>query len=327
VSTAAASAPAGRTGEISRFYDVALEALSYLQDGAWSGFEDAVESVSSAHEPPEESAREVARTMAALGHIDVMVDRYTFRPRKWSIAPPALLSLPDGSMILCGHRPSGLIDALQSDAARRRYGVTVERLALQPARVVVNPPAGGKAESVAEALRDASYEVSVNSGGAGVLARTLPPLDDVIDSLRRASPPYGGTIERLRIEGGRLKWTQASDYAVPGSYRFNPPPVVYGYVESANAAPARVDARLARLLALRDAGQQLFAWDPETKLGYARYYAEPPGLYERALALCSGYAPVTRPREGITEYRGVTEEVALTLHRALLPDPTRTEVE
>src|SRR6266571_2855767 len=94
------------------FYDVLLEALSYLEDSAWPGFEDAFESVSAAHESPDESARDAARKLAVLGHIDVLLNRFTLRAEKWSVSPSALLRLREGEMVLCGRRPAALLASL-----------------------------------------------------------------------------------------------------------------------------------------------------------------------------------------------------------------------
>jgi hypothetical protein len=305
------------------FFDVFLEALSYLRDGSWSTFEDAFESTAGVHDAPDVSPRDVARTLSALGHIDVVLERYSFRPQKWAIGPATLFRVAEGSYVLCGQRSTGLFNALNAHAAPNGFAIRVEPLEYQPARVVITAAEGrGDLEALVRSVTEEYHDLLVNDLGTGSLAAALPPLSEVVDALKRAAPPHGGTVERARIEGRRLSWAQADDYFARGSYRFNPPPVTYGYVESENAVPVRVDARLARLLALIDAGQETFAWDPETGVAEARYYAEPPVLYERALVLCSGYVPTSLPREGITRYRDVTAAVGAFVHAALLPRPT-----
>src|SRR5262249_31792675 len=94
------------------------------------------------------------------------------------------------------------------------------------------------------------------------------------------------------------------------AYRFDPPPLTYVFVDADDARPARVDARLARLLTLVARSVPPLAWDPTTQIATAWYYAEPPGLFERALGLSSGYGPEPAPYKRITRYRGVQKEVA-----------------
>src|SRR5437764_9659751 len=92
------------------FWDVLLEALSYLEDSSWSGFEAAFDSVDAVLGSPLESARDAARLLSALGHIDVEHDQRTLRPSAWSVSPTTLLAVGDAEWLLCGRRPTRLVD-------------------------------------------------------------------------------------------------------------------------------------------------------------------------------------------------------------------------
>jgi hypothetical protein len=307
------------------YFDLLLGALSYLTDGAWSTFERAADAIADtqADEPPQ--ARDAARALTALGHIDVMVDRRSTRPTRWSVAPPTLIRLPsDSSWLLCGRRSDRLLHTLASAAENAGAACSLTPMPNQPARVLLissGDGRGAEASQIAEvAMRAASagHEIHINVETAATLARALPPLSDVIERLQRLTPAAGGRIERLEPDGrGGLAWRLVGDFAQPGSYRFDPPPLTYVYVDEHAALPARVDARLARLLALLEAGAPPLAWDPATGVASAVYWAEPPTLYERALALCSGVAPRSTLAERRTDYDDVPEEVAAVIYARL----------
>jgi hypothetical protein len=300
------------------FFDVLLEAVSYLHDSAWSGFEQAVEAVDAVSESPIPSARDVARVLSALGHIDLQLDRRTVRPVAWSVSPPTVLRLANSEWLLCGRRPTRLVTTLVAEAERRGAAVAVEPVRGQPARITLRDAPPERAEAVVAAVCAEGWDLEANPFGAERLARALPTLGEVVDDLQRAAPAVGGSIEKLELDDrGHLRWLRVVDFSSPGAYRFDPPPLTYAYVDDEGARPARVDARLARLLALVSAGMAPLAWDPATGSAIAAYYAEPPGLYERALTLASGYGPQPMPRERVTRYRDVGEEIAVAIYTRL----------
>ena len=73
-----------------------------------------------------------------------------------------------------------------------------------------------------------------------------------------------------------------------------------------------------RLLAILQAGRQPLAWDPQTQIATASFYAEPPALYERALVMCSGLAPLAALSERETRYRDVTHDAASAIYSRLM---------
>jgi hypothetical protein len=300
------------------FWDVLLEALSYLEDSSWSGFEAAFDSVDAVLGSSLESPRDVARLLSALGHIEVEHDRRTLRPSAWSVSPATLLAVGEAEWLLCGRRPTQLVEALARGAGARGLKLTVEKLPSQPARITLAYAATDTVETILGELDADGHLLELNVHGPLVLARALPALGDVLTSLHHSAPSVGGAIQRLDLDDrGRLAWVATVDFAEPGAYRFDPPPLTYAFVEKTDAIPARVDARLARLLALLQLGRPPLAWDPATAVATAPYYAEPPGLYERALSLSGGYGPEPAPYERVTRYRGVTEAIAVAVHSRL----------
>src|SRR5215470_7708487 len=91
------------------FYDLLLEAVSYLRDGSWATFEATVDAVAAASPDDGHSAADTGRTLAALAHIEIQLDRRTLRPIAWSCAPPTLTPLDTDTWLLSGRRPSRLV--------------------------------------------------------------------------------------------------------------------------------------------------------------------------------------------------------------------------
>jgi hypothetical protein len=301
----------------SGFFDLLLEAVSYLADSAWSGFEDAFVSVDAVEASPVPSAREAARTLSALGHLDLHFDKRNVRPLAWSVSSPVLLRAGEQGWLLCGRRPTHLVAELTTEAALRDAPVQVERLPTQPSRITLTASVD-VASDIVTAVRSGGHDLRINTRGAEELARALPTVGDVLDGLQRTTPVTGGAIEKLDHDGGgKLTWRRVYDWSSVGAYRFDPPPLAYVFVDEPDGRPARVDARLARLLTLVGKGVPPFAWDPSTLIATCWYYAEPPGLFERALALSSGYGPEPMPYERATRYRGVREEIAVDLYSRL----------
>jgi hypothetical protein len=311
----------GALADSADFFDVLLETLSYLTDSAWGGFEFAVEVLDGEFGSNVSSARDAARVLSALGHIDVQLDRRTLRPVAWSVSPPTLLPIAAQEWLLCGRRASSTLAAVIREAERQGIRAMLEPVSGQPTRIVLrslDDPSPETIEAIAAAVREGGHEILVNTRGAADLARALPTLAGLLDCLQRSVPAAGGAVERLDHDGrGGLKWSRVVDFSSRGAYRFDPPPITYVYVDRDAAVPIRVDPRLARLLALLAEGMAPLAWDPSTGTATAMYYAEPPPLYERALGLSSGYGPQPSPYERRTQYRGVSEEIAVAVYSRL----------
>jgi hypothetical protein len=299
-------------------YDILLETLCYLRDGSWGGFEQALEAVDAIEPIDAEVAFDAARVFSALGHMDVQLDRRTLRPITWTTSPPTLLRLRDSEWLLCGRRPTRLVGAIRAVAEQAGGSMTIDFEDRQPARLLVSVPSESVG-SLVDAAADAGEELFVNRFGVTQLALALPSLSTVVQALPSTIPSIGGAIERLDPDrNGRLTWNRVRDFELAGAYRFDPAPLTYVFVTSNGSRPIRVNARLARLLALLERGLGAFAWNPDGRMATVPYYAEPPLLYERALSLSGGYAPRSTPYQRVTTYRGVTHEVAAAVNARLL---------
>jgi hypothetical protein len=283
-------------------HDLLLDALCCVGAGTMAALEQLV----GQRDDRPWAAREVARALVSLGHVDIELDS-RMAPCGWSISPPTLVASAAGAF-LAGWRSPELLLAL--GLAAQAAGGRVERSAQAggPSRVAVVGLDGDRLEEVASRLSESvglAVEVAAEVplrlagalGGLPTLRRGLPVI---------AAVPVGAQLERLDVDS--LRWVGTTSGGRPGAYRTTQWPRVVMHADGYDIR--RADARLAKWLAA--AGTPLLAHDRASGRAVCHRGTEPPGLYERALVLCSGLLPT--PVEGhLVEYVDVPVRVASAL--------------
>jgi hypothetical protein len=280
-------------------HDLMLDALCSVGAGTMGALEQLV----SQRDDRPWASREIARALISLGHLDVELDPQ-MTPRSWSISPSVLVEFSEGAF-LAGWRSPQLLLAL--GLAANVAGGRVERTAQAngPSRVALLDVDGGALERIASRVSESmGVSVEVVSDAPSRLASALSSLPTLRGGLPSiAPPPIGARLERLDVES--LRWVIASWQGRPGAYRTTDRPRVIMHADGRDVR--RAEARLAKWLA---AGRTpLLAHDRRRERAICHMGTEPPGLYERALVLCSGLLP--SPVEGhLVEYTKVGVEVA-----------------
>lgn len=292
--------------------DMLLEGLSYAQRGRWATFEALASQVlDSAF-----FASESARMLSSLAHVDLILDRRTLRPTSWAVAPAVLVLPRDGAeAFLCGWRSRRLVERLRDGAGALGGETAIEDLAGSPARVTVRGlAADALCELAADTAKALGCEVRVADGAAARIAARLPRLSSIAGQLWRFTLPIDASLERYDVADGR--WIEAMLIDRPGAYRSRGLFIRYGFAEEAGAVLLETDARLCKWLAAAREERALLAYDEAAQILVCPLGAEPPGLYERTLVLCSGKAPSKR-KDGTTLYSEVPADIAATLWRLL----------
>jgi hypothetical protein len=292
--------------------DMLIDGLSYAQRGRWSTFEALASQVVDSGL----FASESARLLSSLGHLDLILDRRTLRATSWAVAPTILVRPRDSTdAFLCGRRSGPLIDRLRTGAKALGGNTAIEELENSPALVTVR---GLDANHLAELAADTSaalgWEVRFIEDAAARIAAVLPRLSLIVPQLSRFTLPIEVTLERFDVAQGR--WTEVNLIDQPGAYRSRGLITRYGFADEAGAVLRETDARLCKWLAAAAERRTLLAYDEAARILVSPLGAEPPGLYERVLVLCSGRAP-TKRKDGTTLYTQVPPEVAATLWRLL----------
>lgn len=271
-------------------YDLLLDALCFIGAGRANGIRALVDGF----EAEPWAAVEALRTLSALGHLDVALDR-SLRPASWRLAP-ATIVLGAEDAFLAGYRSETMVYELG-----RRTELRCESQPEAPSRVVLPGLERSSAEHLADAV---GFGLSVRESPARSLADALPSLP----ALRAALPALAATpsysaIEKL--EGN--SWRPTESVADDGGYRTKGMPRTIWHRWGSDLRLA--EARLVKWL-VASPHELMTIGEEDTVV--CRLGAKPPWLYERALVMASGLAP--EPGHGYTVvYRGVPRTVAATL--------------
>jgi hypothetical protein len=293
-------------------HDLLLDALCCVGAGTFAALEHLV----AQRDDRPWAARETARGLVSLGHLDVELDSH-LRPRGWSISPPVLVASSTGAF-LAGWRSPELLFALGRVAHALDGRVEWTAQADGPSQIRLLGVDEGDLENVVSLLSESvGLSVEVASNAPSRLAGALPSLLALRGGLPIVAPtPLGQHLERLDVDS--LRWVDASGSGRPGAYRTARLPRVVMHSDGRDMRLA--EARLAKWLA---AGRTpLLAHDRQRQRAICHMGTEPPWLYERALVLCSGLLPT--PVEGhLVEYTNVDRDIASTVAARL---STRIEV-
>jgi hypothetical protein len=296
---------------IKRTLDTLLDALTYARSGTW---ETLKQMAAALHEDPM-LAWTAARSLSALGHIELRIDAQTFRLAGWQIAPSMLVETGDGSWVLAGARSDGVIDQMDE-----LLGGKLSYEEEDGAPTVLRTPV----MSVAEAEGLANALLSPLGGEPGVSPRfavrvsaALVPLRSLLPALAVARMPSHGH-ELFDLKTGH--WQPAPDLPRAGAYRIDLHGRLYG-VATADEARAGVmhvvDVLSAKHLAAAAQGVSLVGYDRVARALMTPMGGELPGLLHRLATLASGKPPQLRRQTGTTIYRDVGDDVAAHIQRCL----------
>jgi len=275
-------------------HDRLLDALSFIGEGR----AERIRSLLSGAEVDPWTPSEALRTLSALGHVEVRLDR-RLRPANWRIAP-ATVVLGEGEPFLAGFRAERLLYEL-GNATELRYELQHDA----PARVLLPGLTREDAERLAAGL---ASPVHVAEQPARALAASLPALPALRAALPSLQgPPQRGPVERL--EGNR--WRPAQLLDADGGYRTKGMPRLVWHRRGSDLRVA--DSRLVRWLS--SSPRELMTVGPDGQVT-CRLGARPPWLYERALVLAGGFA--SQPGTDHTAiYQGVPAPLAEDLLAAM----------
>lgn len=297
--------PAVTTLAASGYGDL-LDAVTYQRRGEWAEYERLARQLSS--DPW--TATVSAHALSALGHIDLQVSRG--RPSHWAVAPPTVVVSERAAPFLAGARCRPLLACLGATASQIGGRVVTEPQAYGPDVVRVDNVAGDRLDRlVSQVSEKTGLAIALSERPGERLATLLPTLGSVVASLPATPAPHGPWE---RFDPASARWQPAEEADVPGSYRTADYPRLYFVVTEADSR--RGECRVATVQAVKHmaallAGTRLVHYHTREEALEVPLGAELPGLYERAVVLCSGRLPDRRG--GRRRYCGVSPDVASQL--------------
>jgi hypothetical protein len=285
--------------------EVLLDALCYMRIGTWQTFQ----TLAAAVDDSPVYAVELARTLIALGHMDVELAKSTLRPMRWSISPTSLVPVNPTKTVVAGWRSRAILARVnelvisEGGVVRRESGalgvpiITIDGIPAETVRVI--------GELISS---DTGVTIEFCPNAALTIATVAAPISMIGKALAPSSLP-SQELEAFEIQSAR--WRETSSISKPGAYRTKTRGMTYLYVSQTDLSNrvGRVgDPRIVKHLAALDAQASLASYSiPERSLTVP-LGCELPGILERAAVLCSGQPPIKL--NGQRRYMGVLEDVA-----------------
>ena len=290
--------------------DDLLDALTFAKKGSWSEFYSLAIQINDAPWFPIESAR----MLSALGHIDLTLEPSTLRPESWAISPPTLAFIPnDKQAIICGARCPELIQRIRDDAEAIGGNIETTRNKVGPKLIRIhNLEITGLKDVIESTGEHLGIQLGLTESAGSKLAHLLPSLNDIAKVLPPASLS-GHRIERFDLNSA--KWKSSDDVTIAGAYRITTNPWSFAWRSKLDKKLRAGDSRLVKYLAATEMKRTLLYYDRTRKRLVAPLGAALPGLYERAVVLCSGIPPSIHMNKLC--YESIPDDVAEAIIRRL----------
>lgn len=273
-------------------WDIVLDGFFRCGAGNASTFER----LSSFLEPSALMMHHLTRTLSSLGYVELMRDRESLQLTGWEVSPTALIPTPRG-WFLCGYWPKALIRA-QEKADPTLKVEWIDQQEAPASRYFNHFPS--------EALKGVVEGVDALS-----IAVQLPKLSEVIAALPRVPAPVRATGVSV-FDPASAKWQDADCMTLVGGYRmrgFATMDLLRNQDDLERRTMAVSTVHLSKHAAALLWGRKpLVAYDGRAHTLSVPLGGNLPGLYERAVVLASGLAPVIR--SGSVHYLDVSPELA-----------------
>ena len=280
--------------------DLIVDALAVMDAGSWNAFRRLINHSEEERYKPHEALR----TLRSLAYIDVEVKARNASPRQWSLAPTALVALPSrSSAVLTGHRNPELIERLLDAGVAGNAQVDKSSVPGRPTRFCVEAEHPGVLQSVAEAVG-----VPLLFDAPRRILERMPTIEDILGLQPELLVPEGCSFERFNRAGNRWIEQETSSERLAGSYRIRFPTGERRYAVWAEGVWRECGNATAKYAGAAAVGEHIMAYDEDRKELTCLFGARPPGLFERALILCSGELPQT-PGDHRSVYTNVPDNV------------------
>jgi hypothetical protein len=261
---------------------------------------------------------EMLRTLSALGHIEVVLNPESFQITDWEVSGPILNYTSEATAFLSGYRTPSLVARLREDASALGLQFKVVRQANAPSRISVHGIGERDVEDLADSISQStgvSIQISVRPSRA--IAARLPNLKALMRQIP-TSPLSSSPCQYFDLES--LKWIDVGKPERTGAYRFKTWTWSYAFVDEnllREGLQMCGDYRTIKHIAAAASGSPLLAFDEASGNLAVPLGAELPWLYERAVVLETGLAPVSMTN-GQVLYSCVSRPVAELIWSAML---------
>lgn len=289
-----------------RDWSTAFDALLHAGGGSWSQ----LERIALQLEPTSLFVDQFARTLEALGHVDIRRDLSTMQPVSWEVGPTVLAGT-GSEYVFAGFWPNGLYTTASERIQDEGIGLAMAEDHDCPTQYFAQ--AATLPDRVSKALQD--EDIAVVDLAWQDLAAVLPPLSQVLEGLPRQSASMSGEITRFDTRDA--SWQKVETLEEPGAFRvrrFATLDLVRSSTDVADGLVARSTVQLGKHLAALMDGRPLMAYDSANQRLVVPLGADLPGLYGRTAVAASGLPPSASRKDGLLWYEPVPPALAAHLY-------------
>lgn len=282
-------------------FEVAFDALNHVGTGSFGAFERIAAQV----EGSGLFADSFLRRLEVVGHVDIARDDY-LQVTEWAVNRSTLVPTSDGRWVLIGSRSGALMTRLTELLGSGAVVNTSVDAELARVEVAGDLPITALAE-VGVTVLDASP--------AEAIAEALPPLSQVAKSLKRVIVPTHRSAEFW--DTASASWHQTESLAKVGAYRLKDFGSTYAVRTADDIMSGTIglgNAQIVKHIANLWANDTLVGYNSRSGSVVTPLGADLPGLYGRALAICSGRAPREIVNYRMLQYPSVPRKVADLIH-------------
>ncbi|MCY4617831.1 MAG: hypothetical protein OXD50_04665 [Chloroflexi bacterium] len=265
--------------------DLILDALSVIGAGSWNAFRRLIDHSDEERYKPHEALR----TLRALGYLDVEVNHRSAAPQQWSLSPPALLVLATRtSAVFTGRRPPELVERLIEAASAEAADVVQSEADGRPARIQLDAEHSGVLQNIANAVG-----IPLIFDLPRRILERMPTIHEILVAQPELFVPDECTFGRFDRASNSWRRTDASDGRLAGGYQIRFPTGEQRNAVWTDGIWRECGSATAKYAGAAAVGEHIMAYDEERQELTCLLGARPPGLFERALILCSGELPQT----------------------------------
>jgi hypothetical protein len=281
--------------------EVAFDSLNHVGHGSFGVFERIAAQI----EGSGLFADSFLRRQEVVGHIDVARDD-RLQAAEWAVNSATLVPVGDQRWVLVGSRSATLLgtlrDLLGTDGqVNQAVDAGIARVELSGTLPL-------------EAIADLGIAVLTTSPSLSI-ASALPKISEIANGLRRVVVPSHRSAERWDTESA--SWRPTDSLVSVGAYRLKDFASVYMVRTEMDVHDGTMgvgNAQVVKHIANQWAGDPLVGYHSRSGSVVVPLGCDLPGLFGRALSLCSGRAPTEMVEHRMLQYPSVSREVANVLY-------------
>lgn len=246
------------------------------------------------------------RRQEVVGNIDVARDEW-LHVTEWAVNAPTLVPVGKDQWALIGAVSTDLISRLQSILGGD-FGI-IDRLDVEMSRVELSGPTVDVAVHGSEL--SSIGVVVLEDSPAHAMASMLPPISHLAAGLKRIMVPSFRSAEFWVTASA--SWQPTTSIAAVGAYRLRDFRSTYCIRSTGDIEGGTIgigNAQLVKHIANMWSSDPLIGYHSKSESVVAPLGADLPGLYGRALAICSGRAPRELVDQRMLQYPSVPRDVA-----------------